>query len=126
MRLLFGANKMRYMVAASWLISFVGMWLLFNALLPREQFKTHLNEIEKSVSVKDWDEAKRSMEQLKNLYNKKRTVIQMNNATEIFTSFDLTMGQLEASVGHEQEAAIEYVGALEATLDFVLKAFSGP
>jgi arginine utilization protein RocB len=99
------------------------MWLIFNALLPKEQFKTHLDQIEKSAANKDWDEAKKSMKQLKNVYSSKRTVIQMNNATEILTTFDLTMGQLEASVEHEQDAAVEYAGALRGTLDFVMMHF---
>lgn len=123
---LIGENKTRFVVAAIWLTCFIGMWLIFNFVLPKEQFKNHLNNIEKNVANKDWDKAKRSMGELRSIYNNKRAVIQMNNATEILTTFDLTLGQLEASVEHEQEAAVEYVGALKSTLDFVLKAFSGP
>jgi hypothetical protein len=125
-RKLIGENRTRFIIVAVWLVCFIGMWLIFSAVLPKEEFTDHLNQIEKSASNKDWDKAKKSMSQLRNIYENKRAVIQTNNATEILTTFDLTMGQLEASVEHEQEAAVEYVGALRSTLDFVLKAFSGP
>jgi hypothetical protein len=125
-RKLIGENRTRFIIVLVWLVCFIGMWLIFSAVLPKEEFTNHLNQIEKSASNKDWDKAKNSMSQLRNIYDNKRAVIQMNNATEILTTFDLAMGQLEASVEHEQEAALEYVGALKSTLDFVLKAFSGP
>lgn len=121
-----GENKMRFTVAGIWIICFASMWLIFNSALPDYEFNNYLNQIEKSVVNKDWDKAKKSMKELKNVYKDKRAVIQVNNATEILTSFDLTLGQLEASVENEQEAAVEYIGALRATMDFVMKPFSGP
>lgn len=126
MKSLFGENKIRGYIAVTWIICFIGMWIIFSIVLPNNEFNTHLNQIEKSITNKDWNNAKKSMEELKNIYNKKRVVIQMNNATEIFTTFELTMGQLEASVQHEQDAAVEYIGAIRNSLDFVMKAFSGP
>ena len=75
---------------------------------------------------KDWNNAKKSMEQLNEIYDSKKAVIQMSNATEIYTTFELTMGQLEAAVKHEQDSAVEYIGALSSSLDFVMKPFSGP
>lgn len=117
---------MRLVIACVWLVSFLAMWIIFKAVLPDVDFNVHLDRIEKNVEGKDWNNAKKSMNELKNLYNRKKVVIQMNNATEIFTTFDLTMGQLESSIEHEQEAAIEYIGAIRESLDFVMKAFSGP
>lgn len=121
-----GENKMRFIIAAVWLISFTSMWFIFRTVLPYKEFEIQLNQIEKNIESKEWDKAKKSMKKLDDIYRNKRTAIQVNNATEILTTFDLTMGQLEASVQHEQEAAVEYVGALKSTLDFVMKAFSGP
>jgi hypothetical protein len=116
----------RLIICVTWLISFITMWVIFNALLPENEFETKLSQIEQSVSKKDWDKAKKSMVDLNNIYNKNKIVIQANNATEILTTFDLTMGQLEASIQHEQDAALEYIGGLKSSLDFVLKSFSGP
>lgn len=126
MKILFDENKMRFYIAIAWMICFISMWAIFSGVLPNDEFNSYLNQIEKSVTNKDWNNAQKSMEELKSVYNKKRVVIQMNNATEIFTTFELTMGQLEASVQHKQDAAIEYIGAIRNSLDFVMKAFSGP
>lgn len=126
MKTLFGENKMRGYIAVTWIICFAVMWIIFSIVLPNDEFNTHLNQIEKSVTNKDWNNAQKSMEELKSVYNKKRVFIQMNNATEIFTTFELTMGQLETSVQHKQDAAIQYIGAIRNSLDFVMKAFSGP
>ncbi|MBE6068756.1 MAG: DUF4363 family protein [Clostridium lundense] len=117
---------MRGYIAVTWIICFAVMWIIFSIVLPNDEFNTHLNQIEKSVTNKDWNNAQKSMEELKSVYNKKRVFIQMNNATEIFTTFELTMGQLETSVQHKQDAAIQYIGAIRNSLDFVMKAFSGP
>lgn len=123
---MFGENKTRLFVGSIWLICFVAMWLFFNTTLPNHDFVVYLNKIEKSVVKKDWDNAKKSMEELKGIYNSKRVIIQMNNATEIYTTFELTMGQLESAVKYEQSMATEYIGALNSSLNFVMKTFSGP
>ena len=123
---LFGENRMRLYIAAAWLIGFIIMYTVFNSVLPNDEFAMHLNKIEQSVAKKNWADAKRSMDDLKHIYAKKKSIIQINNATEIYTNFELVMGQLDASVENKQEAAVEYVGALRASLDFVMKAFSGP
>lgn len=123
---MFGENRVRLYIAAAWIVCFSSIWILFSFLLPYNQFKTHLDQIEKSIESRDWKNAKKSMEELKIIYGKKRSVIQMNNASEVFTNFELTIGQLEASVKHEQESAVEYVGAIRSSLDFVMKAFSAP
>ena len=117
---------MRHVIGIIWVLSFVVMWIIFNALLPKDEFKMKLSQIEKNVSIKDWNQAKRSMVELKNIYNKNKLLIQANNATEIFTTFEYAIGQLDASIQHEQDAALEYIGGLKSSLHFVLKPFSGP
>lgn len=69
-------NKMRLITAAVWLICFVGMRVFFHSSLPKDEFKAELNEIEKNAANKDWNKAKKSMEQLKNIYNSRRIIIQ--------------------------------------------------
>jgi hypothetical protein len=120
------SKDMRLIIGITWLISFLVMWATFAAFIPKKEFKAQLIQIEQSVSNNDWIEAKRSMEKLNRVYESNRTLIQANNATEILTTFDLTLGQLEASIKHEQDAALEYIGGLESSMDFVMKAFSGP
>lgn len=119
-------NDMRPTIEIVWLISFIVMWLTFSAFIPEKKFNLKLNEIEKSVSKQDWKQAEKSMKELKSIYNKRRVLIQANNATEILTTFDYAMGELELSIQHEQDAALEHIGGLRSTLDFVLNAFSGP
>ncbi|MBC2399705.1 DUF4363 family protein [Clostridium tetanomorphum] len=117
---------MRFVVGVIWIISFVVMWNIFNVLLPKNEFKIQLNQIEESVSKKDWNQARKSMVQLKNIYNRNRIFIQANNATEILTTFNYTMGQLDVSIQHEQNAALEYIGGLKSSLNLVMRPFSGP
>lgn len=119
-------SDMRLVVGATWLISFIFMLIIFSVSLPENEFRSKLNQIERSVSKQDWNQAKKSMTELKNIYNNHIIIIQSNNATEILTTFDLTMGQLDTSIQHEQDAALEYIGGLRASLDFVMKSFSGP
>ncbi|KAJ49806.1 ribosomal protein S4E [Clostridium tetanomorphum] len=119
-------NDMRFVVGVIWIISFVVMWNIFNVLLPKNEFKIQLNQIEESVSKKDWNQARKSMVQLKNIYNRNRIFIQANNATEILTTFNYTMGQLDVSIQHEQNAALEYIGGLKSSLNLVMRPFSGP
>ena len=119
-------SDMRLPIAITWVISFAFMWIVFNALLPENQFKMELNQIEKSVEIKDWKQAKRSMKELKRIYNENRILIKANNATEILTTFEFAIGQLDISIQHEQSAALEYIGGLKSSLEFVMKAFSGP
>ena len=119
-------NDMRLAIGITWVISFSVMWVTFNAFLPINEFDIQLNQIEKSVTAKDWDQAKKSMEKLKRIYNRKRILIQSNNSTEVFTTFNYTIGQLDISIQHEQEYALEYIGGLKSSLNFVMKAFSGP
>jgi hypothetical protein len=82
--------------------------------------------LEKSIVNKDWEQANQYMDELKYTFEKKRYLVQINNATEIFATFDLTLGQLASSVKHNQDSSLEYIGALKETLKLVVKPFSGP
>lgn len=119
-------NDMRTIIGAVWIISFTIMWFIFSVFLPESEFKTQLNKVEQNVSKEDWNEAKESMEELKDIYNKNKIIIQANNATEILTTFNYTMGQLDVSIQHEEDDALEYIGGLKSSLGFVMKPFSGP
>lgn len=49
----------------------------------------------------------------------------MNNSTEALTTYEHTIGQLEITVRHKQESALEYVGALRESTNLVIRPFSG-
>ncbi len=119
-------NNTRFFIAMAWLISFLIMLLVFNAFLPQSRFEAKLDNIEQSVAKKDWDKAKGSMRELKEIYDQNRILLQAGNATEILTTFNYTMGQLDISIQNEQDAALEYIGGLRSSLEFVMEAFSGP
>lgn len=88
--------------------------------------KIQLDKIEKGITNNDWKQAKAYADQFADTFRRKRFIIQINNATEIFTAFELTIGELEETVQHKQENALEHVGALRETLNLVVKPFSGP
>ena len=119
-------GDMRLVVGGIWVVSFVVLWGIFSASLPKNEFRTQLNHIEESVSKKDWKQAKESMLELENIYNKNRNLIKVNNATEIFTTFEYTMGQLDAAIQNEESSSLEYIGGLKSSLDFIMKSFAGP
>jgi len=119
-------GDMRLVVGVIWAVSFVVLWGIFSASLPENEFRTQLNHIEESVSKKDWKQSKESMLELKNIYNKNRNLIKVNNATEIFTTFEYTMGQLDAAIQNEESSSLEYIGGLKSSLEFVMKSFAGP
>ena len=119
-------GDMRLVVGGIWVVSFVVLWGIFSASLPENEFRTQLNHIEESVSKKDWKQSKESMLELKNIYNKNRNLIKVNNATEIFTTFEYTMGQLDAAIQNEESSSLEYIGGLKSSLEFVMKSFAGP
>ena len=109
-----------------WIISFAILWIMFGFKLPKKEFKDKLNKIEESVVKENWNEAKKSMEELKEIYNKERLLIQSNNATEILLNFDFAFGQLDSSIQNEEDSALEYIGGLKSSLDYIMKAFPGP
>lgn len=119
-------NDRRYAVRLVWIISFILMWFIFNKTLPRKGMDIQLIKIEDSITNNDWNQAKISMNVLKNIYKKNEVLIQANNATEILQTFDYTLGQLDASIQNENDSALDYIGGLKASIDYVMEAFPGP
>ena len=109
-----------------WLIAFTALWMTIYKVLPKRDIETKLQSIEKNIKEDRWSEAQKDMKELKKIYSDKRTTIQINNATEAFITFDYTFGQLDYAVQEESKTALEYIGALMYSLDYVVTAFSGP
>lgn len=123
---MFDKNNNRYVIILIWLLAFAGLWLLFDKSFPINTLRSQLDSIEESVEKKQWKDAKKYTAELKENFVENRMYIEMNNATEAFTTFEHTIGQLEITVKHEQESAIEYIGALREAVNLVIKPFSGP
>lgn len=119
-------HDIRSFIVLTWVISFLFIYCLFSILLPRHRFKEQLDIIEKNIIESRWDKARVSMDELKKIYEGNRAIIQVNNATEAFITFDSMIGQLDDAVENKQEAAKEYIGGLRYYADFVMKAFAGP
>lgn len=111
---------------ATWVISFVLLWGIIHKVLPKKDIEFKLQSIEQNIKKDNWREAKKDMKELKEIYIDKRSLIQINNATEAFITFDYTFGQLDYAVQAESKNALEYIGALMYSLDYVVTAFSGP
>lgn len=109
-----------------WLLAFIGLWTIFQSTLPLNTMKYQLDKIEQSIVEDDWQQAIEYTAEFKDIFNKKRFFIQINNATEAFTVFEHTIGQLEVTVKNNQESSLEYIGALREILNLVIKPFSGP
>lgn len=124
--IMFDKIDMRHIIAVIWVVCFTLLWIVFAKVLPYKTMNSDLTIIEQSIKSKNWEQAGRSMKNLKATHDKYRKIIQMNNATEIYTNFEALFGQLEVTVENKQDSAIEYVGALKESLKLVAKAFSGP
>jgi hypothetical protein len=118
--------EMRYTLSVVWILAFLGLFSIFQTTFPLKTFNNQLDLLEKSILNKDWEEANLYMTEFKDTFEKKRYFIQINNSTEMFGTFDLTLGQLDSTVRHNQDSALEYIGALKETLKLVVKPFSGP
>lgn len=116
----------RYKIVLIWILAFTTMWITFQSILPLSSIEYELDKIEESIEKKDWIEASEYTAKFKENFKKNRVFIQMNNATEALTNFEHTIGQLEITVKHKQDSALEYIGALRETIDLVIKPFSGP
>lgn len=123
---MFRNMEMRYKIMLTWVLCFLVLWIAFEKALPKNEFSSCLNNIEKSINNKNWTEAKKSANELKKIYENNKIIIRANNATEAMATFQNTLGQLYISVEYEQEAALEYIGALKESLDWVLEGFSAP
>lgn len=119
-------NDKKPFIRIVWIISFAIVWIIFGVRLPKNEFKVKLNEIEESIVKENWNEAKISMEELKIIYEKNRMLIQANNSSEILLNFDFALGQLDNSIQYEEDSALEYIGGLKSSLNYVMKAFPGP
>lgn len=123
---MFGKIDMRYKIALFWLIIFISLWVTFYSTSPSKKMIYQLDRIEQSITRKDWKQANEYMTQFKATFIENRMLIQMNNSTEAFISFQHTIGQLETTIRHNQESALDYIGAVRELIDLVVKPFSGP
>jgi len=123
---MFDKGDMRGRIALVWLLSFIILWTMFCLLLPLKTMNSQLDNIEQSIASDNWKQANEYTAQFIKTYEKSRYFIQTNNSTEILTSFEYIIGQLDLTVKYNQDSALEYIGALRASLNFVVKPFAGP
>lgn len=116
----------RYKVFLIWFLAFITVWLIFLNIFPQKSLEYQLDRIEASIEMKDWSQANKYTTDLLKNFKKYKLFIQMNNATEALTTYEQSMGQLETTVKHEHESALEYIGALRESTNLVIKPFSGP
>lgn len=123
---MFDRFDIRYKIVLIWILAFTTMWITFQSILPLRSIEYELDKIEESIEKGNWVEASEYTSKFKEDFKKNRVFIQMNNATEALTNFEHTIGQLDITVKHKQDSALEYIGALRETIDLVIKPFSGP
>lgn len=123
---MFDRFDIRFKLVVIWILAFSALWFAFQNIFPLQSMEKQLNAIEDNIEKKNWAQAKVYTDKFKANFEKNRTFIQMNNSTEALTTFEHTIGQLEITVNHKQDSAIEYVGALRESTNLVIKPFSGP
>lgn len=123
---MFAGEGKRRILAVVWILAFLILLITFNCSFDAEEMRTRLGRIEDEITAEDWTRAEEDTASFVNIFKAKRYFIQMNNSTEIYTTFEHTVSQLELAVKNEQESALEYAGLLKAAIDFTLKPFSGP
>lgn len=123
---MFDRFDVRYKIAFVWVIAFIALWITFQSIYPVKSMEYQLNRIEQSIEVKNWAQANKYTSEFRNTFKKYRLFIQMNNSTEALTTFEHTIGQLDITVKHHKDSALEYIGALRAAMNLVVIPFSGP
>lgn len=123
---MFDRFDIRYKIAFVWLIAFIALWITFQSIFPLKSMEYQLNRIEESIEVKNWTQANKYTSEFRDNFKKNIIFIEMNNSTEALTTFEHTIGQLEITVKHEKDSALEYIGALRAAMNLVIMPFSGP
>ena len=123
---MFDRLEIRSKIALIWLLAFIALWITFQSIFPLKSMEYQLDRIEESIEEKDWTEAREYTTEFKDNFTKNKMFIQMNNATEALTTFEHTIGQLEITVRHKQNSALEYIGALREAINLVIIPFSGP
>ncbi len=116
----------RYKLLITWIAAFLILWLIFYSSFQIDTFKYDLDMIIEGIENNNWKQAEDYKNKFSDLYFKKRYVIQMNNATEIYTTFEPAVRQLDIAVENRQESALEYAGFLLEAINLVVKPFSGP
>lgn len=119
-------KKIRYIIIVIWIISFVSLLCFFNNMLSKKEMVNKLNILEKKVYNREWESAKKETKELIELYKDKKNIIHINNASETLVNFEYTLGQLENSVVYKRAEALEYIGALRYTIEYIMQGFSGP
>ncbi len=119
-------KNMRYILALSWLIAFICLWLLFHAAFDYTDIKNQITLLEKSIESKDWTQAQEYLVQFEKSYEAKRNLVRLNNSTEAFIILEHSIEQLDTTIKNNQESSLEYIGEIKGVLNFVLKPFAGP
>lgn len=91
---------------------------IISARLPDSEINVQVNQIEQSIINKDWEQAKVSMEILKTIYNSNKMLIPGNNATEVTSTIDYIMRELNTLIQNEQDSALEYIRGLKSSLEY--------
>ncbi len=119
-------SDIRYKLMIVWVVAFLMVWVIFYSSFNMLGLEKDLDKIIECVENKDWNQAKTYTDKFTKSFFDKKYLIQVNNATEIFTTFEPAVRQMELSVKNKQESALEYAGYLKEGLNFVVKPFSGP
>jgi hypothetical protein len=119
-------KKIRYIIISLWVVSFILIFSFFNIKLSKKEMVKKLDIIEERVNDKDWEVANKEIKEFTKLYAKNKNIIHINNASESLVNFEYTIGQLENSVIYKREEALEYIGALKYTIEYIMQGFSGP
>lgn len=123
---MFKKKDIRFKLALVWLAAFLGLWLLFYISFGLNSFEQTLDNIISAVEAGDWKGAEAYTARFVDSFYKKKYLLQMNNATEAYTTFEPSVRQLVTAVKNRQESALEYAGFLREGIYFVIRPFSGP
>ncbi|WP_040210444.1 DUF4363 family protein [Clostridium polynesiense] len=123
---MFKNTDIRKYIVFAWGLAFILLWGVFYYLTPEKTLIRSINSMEKSITEEDWSSAERYLDEFKNSYYQRKVIIQTNNASEAFISFNYNLGQLDYCVRNKESSALDYLGALRYSLDYAIKPFAGP
>ena len=124
---MFDRIKINFYIAIAWVVLFLMVWIIFDQfILTTDQLNEILLKIEEDIKKEDWAAASRGINNLQDMWQSKKAEIQFNNSTQVITSLERMIGELEVAIFYRNKNALRFVGGLKQDLNNISKVFPGP
>lgn len=123
---MFDKKDLRQHIAVVWLLAFSLLWGSLQWALPGQEMMIKLNQLEEAVVSKNWSVAKDTMNEIDDMWKRKKLVIQIVNGSDEVVMFTEKLGEARVLVHHEDDSVLATVGNMKQAFADVGRVFPGP